>query len=622
MNPSEYLTLRRGVKRLSLERWHVAVAVAVALAVVGALWWSALPLIDVGRINDLGLFPALPPAYFIAMALLCVTFAVTLHLRQTPDFALAAQVVAILVIIHGTLPLVYDAPRYAWTYKHLGVTSFIQQYGVVDPGIDIYHNWPAFFAVTALFTDMAGLASPALYSNWAQLFFNVIDLAALVMIFRALTDDRRVIWLSAWLFALTNWVAQDYYAPQAFAYTFHLIALGILLTWFREGVLPSQQYLKRWLHSDRLVDWAHHGLTLAVANRSHVAGIQPRHKQVLMGIIILCLCTIVTTHPLTPFMTLSSLIVIAITRQISARRLPILMAGLTISWTVYAATTFLANTNVWYASFLQVANVESNVHDISNASAGQVFVIWIARLSSAFVWVLGAFGALRRIRRRQLDLAAVVLALIPFPMLAVQSYGGEMIYRIYLFALPWMVFFAATLVYPRSSGVRLGRSGVLNLLLSGLLLACLQFSYFGQEQLNHLTRREYEASQHLYQAAPKGSTILALTWNYPSRFVADYDLYHYANYFEIHENEASAPPLTLDQLDRALVWLMDRYNSPEGYYVLSRGQQLHSELRGIFPASDVVAVENELAASARVELVYSNADVQIYRLVRAQTAAP
>ena len=42
--------------------------------------------------------------------------------------------------------------------------------------------------------------------------------------------------------------------------------------------------------------------------------------------------------------------------------------------------------------------------------------------------------------------AALTIAAVP--MLAVTSYGGEVIFRVYLFALPFLAFYAATLFFP------------------------------------------------------------------------------------------------------------------------------------------------------------------------------
>ena len=100
--------------------------------------------------------------------------------------------------------------------KHVGIVYYIGRFGRVNPSIanlSVYHNWPGFFALNALITRVAGLDSALSYASWAPLFFNLCYLAGVAMIVRTLTNDHRTIALSAWIFALANWVRQDYFAP-------------------------------------------------------------------------------------------------------------------------------------------------------------------------------------------------------------------------------------------------------------------------------------------------------------------------------------------------------------------------------------------------------------------------
>src|SRR5204863_1433745 len=113
-----------------------------------------------------------------------------------------------------------------------------------------YHNWPGFFALTALLTESAGLERGIDLAPWASMFFNLLYLGPLVVILRSVTRDERVVWLSVWLFYLGNWIGQDYFAPQALNYFFHLTVIAVLLTWFRpRGAASSTGF--GWL--DRLI---------------------------------------------------------------------------------------------------------------------------------------------------------------------------------------------------------------------------------------------------------------------------------------------------------------------------------------------------------------------------------
>jgi hypothetical protein len=70
---------------------------------------------------------------------------------------------------------------------------------------------------------------------WVPALSNLIYLVPLWLIFRALTTDRRLVWLGLFVFVFGNWVGQDYMSPQGFNILLYLTVLAILLTWFRRG---------------------------------------------------------------------------------------------------------------------------------------------------------------------------------------------------------------------------------------------------------------------------------------------------------------------------------------------------------------------------------------------------
>ena len=131
----------------------------------------------------------MPPTYFLAFALLIGGFAVAVAQADPSPRVLGGYVLALIVVIHATTAILYDEPRYAWTYPHLGVINLIAATGRANRQVDIYNNWPAFFAFNAWFTKTSGLAAIR-YAGWAQLFFNV-DQRVRDALRAARTDARR-----------------------------------------------------------------------------------------------------------------------------------------------------------------------------------------------------------------------------------------------------------------------------------------------------------------------------------------------------------------------------------------------------------------------------------------------
>jgi GT2 family glycosyltransferase/membrane protein implicated in regulation of membrane protease activity len=97
----------------------------VVLTVALALWSASLAGADLGRMSGLGLLNALPAAYFVAFGLLLVGFAMALARDEVPRRLPWLYVLALILVLHGTTAVLYNEPRYAWTYKHLGVIDLI-----------------------------------------------------------------------------------------------------------------------------------------------------------------------------------------------------------------------------------------------------------------------------------------------------------------------------------------------------------------------------------------------------------------------------------------------------------------------------------------------------------------
>ena len=94
--------------------------------------------------------------------------------------------------------MLYGTLRYSWAYKHVGIVDYILRTGTVDPTIGvggIYHNWPGFFAGSALLTSLAGSPDALRIATWAPLVFNLMNLVVLRYVFRGLTRNTRLIWL-------------------------------------------------------------------------------------------------------------------------------------------------------------------------------------------------------------------------------------------------------------------------------------------------------------------------------------------------------------------------------------------------------------------------------------------
>jgi hypothetical protein len=195
------------------------------------LWAFSLSGIDTRTIADIGLIASLPLLFFAALMVLSISFGFLLLVNPSKSWLWLLHIGLLILILHGTLPILYDVPRFPWTYKHIGVTSYIQLQHGVNPGLDAYHNWPGFFALGALWTEALGFKGSLEFAKWAQLAFNFLYLGPLLMLYGALGRSRQAVWVAAWFFFMTSWVSQDYFAPQAFNFFLFLVVIAISLNW-------------------------------------------------------------------------------------------------------------------------------------------------------------------------------------------------------------------------------------------------------------------------------------------------------------------------------------------------------------------------------------------------------
>ena len=197
------------------------------------LWAISLQHVPVQNLNGLGLISGLSPGIITALVILMISFGLALQQPQMKVSLLALHLIFVIIILYGTQNLIEEAPRFAIVYRHAGYTEYIMRTGTVDPGLDIYFNWPGFFVLSAFVTQVAGYQSILSYAGWAPVFNNLIYFGPMYMIFTSSTTNKRLVWLGLWFFYLNNWIGQDYFSPQGLNFFLYLVIIGVLLKWFK-----------------------------------------------------------------------------------------------------------------------------------------------------------------------------------------------------------------------------------------------------------------------------------------------------------------------------------------------------------------------------------------------------
>jgi hypothetical protein len=601
--------------------WRTALS-ATPVAVALLLWALSFRWIDLSRMSDFGLLPALPWTFYASLAVLTVSFLLALRPSRPAEPVLALHVVALILIVHATPTIAYGTLRYAWAWKHVGIVDYIQRHGSVDPSIQFltaYHNWPGFFALSALYTELAGFASALSFASWAPVFFNLLFLGALVVLFRALTSDRRRLWLGVWFFFAASWIGQDYFSPQAFAYFLFLVIVTVCITWFRAPRSPELAAVRRFVRSERAANWF-----LRTVSRSDVdarwyadAGVRERAAMILL--VILLAVVIASSHQLTPFMLVLALAGLVLFQRIALRNLPVLVAVISTGWVVLFAVGFLRGNLYWVVDSLGTltTNAGSTLINLSHASYGQQVIARVDRALTLGVWVLGGLGFIRLVRRGQLDLSAGVLAITPFAMLGATSYGGEILFRVYFFALPFFALLAAGLFFPTPSAggwrsATVARGIVSVLLVSGLLVA-----YYGKERQNYFSKSEVGAARFLYGTATRGSLLIGGVNDYPWA----YTHYEYYSYLSLADLVPKDRRRAIASSAAEISAIARRADVPCAYVVITASQKATVDMTGVMPAGSLEAIERGLLASPSFRVMLHNPSASVFGLPVAKSAS-
>ncbi|MER5866305.1 glycosyltransferase [Kitasatospora sp. NPDC002040] len=571
-------------------RRALASAPYLVLPVALLLWLLSLRSVDLAAMNDLGLLQVLPPAYWAAVALLTVGFSLALRDRRVRTGWLVAYLLGLIAMIHATPSLLYPTLRYSWAWKHLAVLdAMIRNNGPVPnaEGFDIYNQWPGFFVLNGLVLRVTGLHSALGYAAWAPLVTNLLLLAPLVLLYRAVSTDRLLVFGALWIYYSASWVGQDYFAPQAFAFLLFVTVLALVVRQLPDGLAPG-------------------------GARPSAGADRIGRRSGRLPLILLLEAAIVVSHQLTPLMLICVLTALALPRRNRRAVLPALAGALafTLAWDLTVARRFIDDN---FGDFVRAlttpdGNIVSGLAGLGAAAPGQVVVAWVDRALSATVILLALAALWRRPWLRRTGLPAAALA--PVPLLVANSYGGEMIFRVYLFALPSCAFLIAALLFrpgPRPRLRAVGSAGVLLALLGGLF-----FGYYSKEKMNYFTPGEVAAARQLVALAPPGSVVVSVTGNVPGGS-AEYDLHQR---IQLNQDSPETRQLLLtDPLAGLLRATAFAAPGTPAYLILNRGQANECFLTGALPADTVARLGTALDQAPRFTVVFRNDDAVIYRYV-------
>jgi hypothetical protein len=581
--------------------WCALAGVASLALAAGAASTVAVP-VD----SDLGLVAVLPYPFWVGVLLLNVAFVVALRGDAAGPARRPVMIwlVAVLVLVlFGTAAFATDVPRGEVAFRHLGVADALSRILGIDPAIDGYFNWPGFFALLATVLEATGL-NPVTVALWAPVLNMGLWLAALGVLVGYLTRDPRRRWLALWLFCLGNWHDQDYLSPQAFGFFLYLVVVVLLL-----GPLAARPpEIRGFRRADLAARW-----------RGRLpAEPRPGHRVSALVVTLLLIVVICASHQLTPFMVLITITALTLSGRVWPSRLPLITVVVLSLWLAYPASTYLLGHPPLADAGLEAAT-EANVVDRMSGTAGHVLVVQVRMVLTLVLWALAAAGAVRDWRRGRLDIRVVLLAVTPLLLFPAQVYGGEMLIRVSLFALPFIALQACSVLLPTDGSTRpssLARDSSTRpspLAAGGIALTCILLAgmtvtgRFGNAEFDVFTDGEIAAVAAAKRLAPPGSTIISAAHPTPWRSEA-YLEHRYRTIDDLCRSDLSTTTCG------PLVYDYARKNPAGAVVLLTRSSEASLVIQGTSSAGSLAELEEWLGAQDGVELAFSNEDARAYRV--------
>ncbi|WP_425288354.1 lipopolysaccharide biosynthesis protein [Streptomyces melanosporofaciens] len=583
-------TGRRTGRKGAVALWGVA---AVGLA----LYW--VPLLrmgdaDLDRLGGLGLVSVLPRATLLGAALLIAAFAGALRLARPRRALLTVVLLATVASLHAVPAVLEAQPRFPTAWQHLGFLDYIGRTGHAVPDLDARWSWPGFFAGAAFLAQAAGVHDLSEVLRWWPTLLQLLCLAPLMVLLRALRASWRAKWTAVWLFALSGWVGQDYFSPQGFTYLLYLVFVAVLLVWFREPrVLPGKRR----------------------PGEAEVTAATPAQRTALLGLLIALFAASVAAHQLTPFVMLGVVSALVLLRRSNLYGLPLLCGVMVAVWVGFLAEPYWSGH--WDELFGGVGGVGGNVSSsvsgrIEGGSSVHQLVLYVRVALAGGVLALACWGVLRRRAAGFTERSLLVLTFVPFLGFGMQSYGGEMALRVFMFALPGACVLGALAVFPRA-GADHARLGPVAALLAGLtLMSGFLVARWGNETFERVRPGEVAAMEYVYAHDQPTVRVLWMSDD-PINNVTPAMPWGARDMERVHYEPTLAPrdPVLVGSLVTAL-----REAGPHSYLMVGRGQSVYLTLDSGYDEHWQERLRRSLDQRAELRRVFGNDDAALYELKR------
>ncbi|BBY94136.1 hypothetical protein MGALJ_38050 [Mycobacterium gallinarum] len=591
---------------------HILAVTTLCLLTLGAVALCAMQLhtVDLAVMNGLGLISVLPVTMFVGVVLLNVGFIGALSLQRRYTWLLGIQLVLFVVLLHGITTVLESQPRFPISWIHAGFVEFIDRTGTTAPGLDARWSWPGFFALAASLVGSGDREALTPILTFTPVVSNLLYLVAFALLLGALKMSWQAKWLAAWLFCVLNWIGQDYFSPQGWTLLLYLLFVGLLVTWFRAPVTPRATTHRRIARAGRIWRRAWGDPTSGEAPPRMA---RPAERVVLLAVIVGLFAAATVSHQLSPFAMLMSAAGLVLARRCTLTGLPVLLGVILVAWISYLTYPYWSgHLGVIVGSVGDVnGTVSANVVTRTSHSSEEHQLVLYARIATTLLlFAMAAWGLLRRRRRRIEDRVLLVLIVVPVLLVLLQSYGGEIAMRVYLFSLAPACVLAALAFFPHPSA----RPSMLARAAAAVCTLGLLFSFFltryGNEQFEQITDETVATVESIYEQMPAGGHFLFVSGP-PTRGDTPFMPLGYRDVEKVSLTNTEAPG---DPSDVSGVLARLREQGPGTYLITTKGQEDYLSYGEGFAVDWGPRFRQALSAAPGMRIVLDNPDATVYTL--------
>ncbi|MET3804359.1 hypothetical protein ABIB25_001354 [Nakamurella sp. UYEF19] len=545
-------------------RWWVLTVLGCVLMVVDSFDHRGLP-------EEGGLLARVGPLWFVGAAVLIAAVVLAWITDASPALPLLTLITAVI----AAQAILYGAPAVMSAGKHVGVLEYIRDNGLGADSADIYQAWPGLFASGAWVTDAAGIADPMTLATWFPVALTVYTALAIRNLAGRFLQTAAQAWTAAAIATLGATVNIVYFSPQSVGYTLCLVIAALLI-----GARPDS--------AGRL--WMRYGFVAVLT------------------------CVVTITHQISPYLMVAELTVLVVFRLIRPWWIPLAVLVPAVGWALLHKSSLGGFVSLDAIGQI-FTNIAPPVH--GGTTLPQPLVTRLAfDIPAAVLVVVGILAIVAVLRKRDRTRFALLLAgASSGSLFAVTNYGSEGIFRVVLFAVPWL----AILAVMAFEGVRTDRA-VMKVAVGLALVGLFMVNTFGQTGLDwaRVVRPDSTTAIREFETtAKKGAVLLVVgTGNAtPGHVTARYNDVQYASRESLNDyplvTSAYDPVQDLAQLTTEL---QTQVPGVQHWALMSDSVGAWDDRYGMQTYADYLRLEQAMATSPSWTLVSSGVTTKLYRM--------